>query len=278
MLPNSTSTHSDSFDKDRLNRTMPSIAVITGAGGGIGRAIIVELAKTHDHIALVDKDEAKLEAASDLLPRSQHRSIWICDITEPDSVLSISLKILEIGRVKTLVNNAGGTVVGSLHEMTPMSWQKEVGLNLNAAFYCFHAFAESLKTERGAIINTASVNGMACFGNPAYCAAKAGLISLTQSIAVEYGRYGVRCNAVAPGTVRTGAWESRLVEYPNILSDMEQWYPLTEAIQPVDVAKAVAFLASEDARAITGVCLPVDAGLTAGSKPIAKVATQSEYY
>ena len=118
----------------------------------------------------------------------------------------------------------------------------------------------------GAIVNISSVNGVRYFGNPAYSAAKAAIINLTQSTASEYGKYGVRCNAVLPGSVRTQnvSWEIRLRKDPDVFKKLSRWYPLGRVAEPEDIAKAVSFLGSDDAGYITGVALPVDGGLLAG--------------
>ena len=124
----------------------------------------------------------------------------------------------------------------------------------------------------------ASVNGTNVFGHPAYSAAKAGLLHLTKLIAVEYGKYGIRSNAVSPGTVRTQAWEDRAAANPNVFEDARRWYPLQRIANPEDVANAVGFLASPLAAAITGACLPVDCGLTAGQAELARTFSQSADY
>jgi NAD(P)-dependent dehydrogenase (short-subunit alcohol dehydrogenase family) len=269
---------------------MHSIAVVTGAAGGIGRAIAAKLSESHDHVVLVDVDESKTKGILDHLQdttssgseaktKDEPRFLMaICDVTDSDAVAEMARKISSLGSVHTLVNNAGATQVDSLHDMTPEAWRRETSLNLDAAFICFHAFADALEESHGSVINIASVNGLSVFGNPAYSAAKAGLIHLTKSIAVEYGRLGVRANAVAPGTVRTAAWDVRAKENPHIFDDAMQWYPLKRVIEPADVANAVAFLASDQAGAITGVCLPVDCGLMAGQAPVARTFTQSDDY
>lgn len=137
---------------------------------------------------------------------------------------------------------------------------------------------DALKQSQGSLINIASVNGMSVFGHPAYSAAKAGLIHLTKLIAVEYGKFGIRANAVAPGTVRTRAWEARAEVNPQVFEEAKHWYPLRRIVAPDDVANAVGFLASDQAAAISGVCLPVDCGLTAGQAPIAHTFSQSDHY
>lgn len=256
---------------------MNSIAVVTGAGGDIGRAIATRLAETHDHVLLVDINITTATAAVDEIGPEKSSAI-ACDVTDKTQVDAMAQKAVSLGPVCTLVNNAGATWAGSLHEMTPEIWRRESALNVEAAFICFKALQESLKENHGSVINTASVNGLGVFGNPGYSAAKAGLIHLTKSIAVEYGKFGVRANAVAPGTVRTIAWEGRLKANPKVLEEAMQWYPLKRAIKAEDVANAVAFLSSKQAGAITGVCLPVDCGFTAGNEPSAYAFSQSEYH
>ena len=110
-----------------------------------------------------------------------------------------------------------------------------------------------------------AVNGLMSLGDPAYSAAKAGLISYTRAVAMEYGRFGIRANVVCPGTVRTPIWADRVEQNPQILGDLVKWYPLRRVADPVDIANAAAFLASDNAKSITGVVLPVDCGLSAGN-------------
>jgi NAD(P)-dependent dehydrogenase (short-subunit alcohol dehydrogenase family) len=129
----------------------------------------------------------------------------------------------------------------------------------------------------GAIVNVGSVNGLSTFGDPAYSAAKAGMVSLTQSMAMEYGRYGIRVNIVCPGTVRTPIWQHRVDREPEILTKLGKWYPLGRVADPIDIAKAVGFLASDDAAAITGVVLPVDCGLTAGNIVMTRELTLEDF-
>ncbi|KAL1953078.1 hypothetical protein VTO42DRAFT_3616 [Malbranchea cinnamomea] len=257
---------------------MRQVAIVTGGGGGIGQAIATKLAESHDYVVLVDIDEAKARAVAEDLGNDKFTAI-ACDVTNSAQVTEMARKITVQGdAVRTLVNNAGATWAGALHDMTPESWNREIALNLDAAFVCFHAFQESLKQTRGSVVNIASVNGLSVFGNPAYSAAKAGLIHFTRSIAVEFGKFGIRANAVAPGTVRTPAWESKVRGNPRVFEETMNWYPLNRVIDPSDVANAVAFLSSDQAAAITGVCLPVDSGLMAGQAQLAGAFSQSQYY
>jgi meso-butanediol dehydrogenase/(S,S)-butanediol dehydrogenase/diacetyl reductase len=109
------------------------------------------------------------------------------------------------------------------------------------------------------------VNALAYYGNEAYSAAKAGIISLTRSLAVRYGPLGIRANAIAPGTLRTPAWEERRQKDPDVFERLAKWYPVGRVGEPEDVVGAALFLASDEAAWISGAVLPVDGGLTAGN-------------
>ncbi|KQS72248.1 short-chain dehydrogenase [Rhizobium sp. Leaf371] len=255
-----------------------SIAVVTGAAGDIGRAIAARLSDSHDIVALVDIDAAALELAARELGSSERFISVVCDITDEASISAMAEVTAGLGLVRTLVNNAGAARAVSLHDTDGAIWRADAALNLEAPFLVFRALETALKEAQGAVVNIASVNGLAVFGHPAYSAAKAGLIHLTQSIAVEYGKFGIRANAVAPGTVRTQAWEARASANPQVFEDVKRWYALRRIATAEDVANAVFFLASEQARAITGVCLAVDCGLTAGQAELARTFSQSDHY
>ena len=255
-----------------------AIAIVTGAAGDIGRAIARRLADGHDVVVLADIDGGAAErAARDLGDEARFVAV-ACDVTDARSVAAMAEEASSHGLVRTLVNNAGAARAVSLHDTTPEIWRMDNALNLEAAFLCFRAVEEMLKRSRGSVVNIASVNGMTVFGHPAYSAAKAGLLHLTRLIAVEYGKFGIRANAVAPGTVRTQAWEARAAANPQVFDEAKRWYPLERIVDPEDVANAVHFLAGPQASAISGVCLPVDCGLTAGQAEIARTFSQSSHY
>lgn len=255
-----------------------SIAIVTGAAGDIGRAIARRLGEDHDVVLMPDLDGEAVERAAASLGDPSKFVALACDITDVASVTAMAARAAELGIVRTLVNNAGAARAVSLHDTTPEIWRMDNALNLEAAFLCFRAVEDALKQSQGSLINIASVNGTNVFGHPAYSAAKAGLLHLTKLIAVEYGKYGIRANAVSPGTVRTQAWEVRAAANPNVFEDARRWYPLQRIASPDDVANAVGFLASPLASAISGVCLPVDCGLTAGQAELARTFSQSENY
>ncbi|MVA20541.1 SDR family oxidoreductase [Agrobacterium vitis] len=255
-----------------------SVAVVTGAAGDIGRAIASRLAASHDVVVLADIDESAVNAAAVSLGSREMFVPVVCDVTDEASVNALASAVQGVGMTKTLVNNAGAARAVSLHDTDATIWRQDNTLNLEAAFLTFRALENQLKQSQGAVINIASVNGMAVFGHPAYSAAKAGLIHLTRLIAVEYGKFGIRANAVAPGTVRTQAWEARAAANPAVFEEAKRWYALQRIATAQDVANAVFFLAGDQAAAITGVCLPVDCGLTAGQSELARTFSQSEHY
>ena len=183
-----------------------------------------------------------------------------------------------LGPVDVLVNNAGFSKEPTLERTTPGSWQSDVDGNLNGTYYCTYAVLPSMKARKsGAIVNIGSVNGLSTYGDPAYSAAKAGMISLTKAVAMEYGRFGIRCNIICPGTVRTPIWEHRVAKSPEILTELGKWYPLGRVVDPIDIARAVGFLASDAAAAITGVVLPVDCGLSAGNIVMTREITLEDF-
>jgi NAD(P)-dependent dehydrogenase (short-subunit alcohol dehydrogenase family) len=252
------------------------VAIVTGGAGDIGRAIAERLARDHAAVILVDLDAAAGERAVERLGGAAR--FVRADVTDAGSVAAMAREAAAAGPVRTLVNNAGGARAVSLRATTPESWRRDMALNLEAAFLCFQAVEPMLAASGGSVVNIASVNGLSAYGHPAYSAAKAGLIHLTRMIAVEYGKAGIRANAVAPGTVRTQAWEARAEANPDVFEEARRWYPLGRVVDPVDVAEAVGFLCGPLARSITGVCLPVDCGLTAGQAELARTFSQSDDY
>lgn len=245
------------------------VALVTGAGHGIGRAIARCLAREGARIAILEIDDVSgRETINQIASDGGEAHFVHADITKVDEVGSAFAEVIShFGGLNLLVNNAAFSGAGDYPNMSPDQWTNEIDINLNGTFHCTRAAVAHMQAEKaGAIVNLSSVNGLRYFGNPAYSAAKAGIINLTQSIASEYGRYGIRCNAVCPGSVRTDAvaWRQRLKRDPQVFEKLARWYPLGRVADPEDVAKAVAFLGSDDAGYITGVALPVDGGLTAG--------------
>jgi NAD(P)-dependent dehydrogenase (short-subunit alcohol dehydrogenase family) len=243
------------------------VVAITGAAGGIGQSLCRHFGAEGALIAALDKSKALDDFAKELAQSKIKVAHAICDVGDADAVAKAFADLAtKLGPVDILVNNAGFSEHPTFGRTDPAAWAHDVNGNLNSAYYCAHAVLPAMMEKKaGSIIAIGSVNGLGALGDPAYSAAKAGMISLTRSLAVEYGRHGIRSNIVLPGTVRTPLWERRSKNDPRVLETLKRWYPLGRIVDPDDVSKAVAFLASDDAAAITGVSLPVDCGLTAGN-------------
>lgn len=267
------------MDSEGHSATRPvRVAVVTGGAGDIGRAIARALLGDGCAVLLVDIDRAALGAAAEALAPQRAVATMQADVTRPAELAQLLPAAEALGAPAVLVNNAGRANPASLAATDAESWQADIALNLSAAFHCFKALEPALKANAGAVVNIGSVNGLGAFGHPAYSAAKAGLIHLTRLIAVEYGKFGIRANSVAPGTVRTRAWAARVAANPDLFEELRSWYPLGRVTEPGDVAEAVRFLASAGAAAITGICLTVDCGLTAGQARVAGAFSQSPDY
>lgn len=250
-----------------------TVAIVTGAGGDIGRAIAKALLEAGHAVLVSDISGPAVAATVDALKTLGTIEAITTDVTNEASVAEMAAAARKLGPIAVLVNNAGGCIDVSVNQTGLENWRKDTALNLDAPMLCFKAVSEDLKATRGAMINIASVNGLGVYGHPAYSAAKAGMIHFTKFVAVEYGKFGVRANAVAPGTVQTGAWKARAEANPQVFEDAKRWYPLQRVARPDDVAGAVRFLTS--AEAITGVVLPVDCGLTAGQVELPRTFSQS---
>lgn len=234
--------------------------LITGAGGGIGRALIAAFTAAGAVVSGADQDRQSLEQV-----RLAHRLVF--DLTNRRQVQEAVIGfITDHGTPDVLINNAGFTRGETLDQVDGDVWEREVAINLNGAFHITAPIVDAMcKRNSGNIVFISSVNALSHFGNPAYSAAKAGLISYVKALAVERGRYGIRANAICPGSVRTPAWNHRLQKRPELLGQVLPHYPLGRMVTPEEVAQATLFLASSAASGITGTALAVDAGLTAGN-------------
>ncbi len=260
-----------------MNRFAGKIVLITGAAGGIGRELCRNFAVEGAKIGAIDRDNKLTEFAEELRGSGTEVSIAICDIgdaaTMRDAVGGIEK---DLGAFDIVVNNAGFSGAPVLEQTTAEIWASDINGNLNGAYHCTSAAIEGMKEKGGAIVNISSINGITALGDPAYSAAKAGLISYTKSLAMEYGRFGIRANVICPGTVRTPIWDHRIEKEPEIFERLVRWYPLKRVADPIDIARVVMFLASEDAAAITGAMLPVDCGLSAGNIVMTRELTVTE--
>jgi meso-butanediol dehydrogenase / (S,S)-butanediol dehydrogenase / diacetyl reductase len=243
--------------------------IVTGGGSGIGRVMAKRFAAEGGRVVIADLVEDRAREVAAEIEADGGRVIALHTNVTVAADVDAMAKAAEraFGAVDVLVNNAHSCQGDNLALMDEETWNGDIDGVLKSAFLCSkRVLAGMIDRRTGVIVNIASVNGLSYAGNEAYSAGKAGMINLTQSIAVRYGHYGVRCNAIAPGSIATPAWEERIVREPDLLERLVKWYPLRRVGTPEDVASAALFLASDDASWITGTVLRVDGGLLAGNE------------
>jgi NAD(P)-dependent dehydrogenase (short-subunit alcohol dehydrogenase family) len=258
---------------------MSEIVLVTGGAGDIGRALAQRFLGDGHRVVLLDRNGAALDAATREFPHADRLACITADVTDSASILeAVAQAEAAFGPISTLVNNAGGVIAPTLAATDEAAWLADLDLNLNGAWRCVRAVQDSMMTRRrGVIINISSANATGIYGYPAYSAAKAGLEHFTRFLAVELGRYGIRANAIAPGSVKTQAWNERVARDPEILERVKRWYPLGDVCLPEDIAGLAAFLVSQEARMITGAVIALDGGLTAGSTTVAREFCGAEF-
>lgn len=238
-------------------------ALVTGASRGIGRAIALELAHQGADVAIVyaGNEQKARETQAQIQAMGRKAEIYCCNVADFDATKQLVDGVLEdFGGIDILVNNAGIVKDGMVLSMKEADFNQVIDTNLKGAFHMIkHTYSHFMRKRAGRIVNITSVIGLSGnAGQANYASSKAGLIGLTKSVAKELGARGVTCNAVAPGYIAT--------EMTDALSDkikdaMKAAIPMRKPGDPEDVAKAVAFLASDSARYITGEVLRVDGGL-----------------
>lgn len=240
-------------------------AIVTGAGRGIGKAIAIRFAQEGATVIVDDVNDTLGTATVAAITEAGGSAMFInADVADADAAKRlIAATLAAYGKVDILVNNA----ICSTADVLNNNWEANLAVALRGTNHCTEAVIPAMqKVGGGSIVNIASVNGLIGLqGIHAYAAAKGGVIALTRSMAIAHGKDNIRINCICPGTIQTEVWEPMLERNPKILEEITQWYPLGRIGQPIDIANAALFLASDEANFATGTVLVIDGGLTAGN-------------
>ncbi len=255
-----------------MQRLAGKVAVVTGGGGGIGAAICRAFAAEGARVAVTDlRPEAAVQVAAEICAAGYDARGWALNVAERATVERAAGEIAaHYGPPDVWVNNAGISYVVPFLECSDELWERTLAVNLTGTFIgCQVALRYMLPRGSGVILNMSSQSGKV--GNTqyqAYCASKFGVIGLTQSLAVEFARSGIRINALCPGVVLTALWDGQMVAYAakhdlqldEVRPYMESRVPMGRLCTPEDVARAAVFLASDDAAYITGEAVNITGG------------------
>ena len=241
------------------------VALVTGAGSGIGRATALGFAKSGARVVVSDLNEASGNETVDLINAADGKAVFQqCDVSKGDQVKALVARaVLEFGRLDFAHNNAG---INSMmaNEYEDDVWAQSIGVNLTGVMMCMREEAEvMLKAGGGAIVNTSSINGLVGNGaQPGYTATKHGVVGLTRHGALRWAQQGIRVNAVCPGVIETGM-TAPLAANPEMRKILDGMTPMGRMGRPEEVASAVLWLCSEQASFVTGHAMVIDGGATA---------------
>jgi NAD(P)-dependent dehydrogenase (short-subunit alcohol dehydrogenase family) len=249
-------------------RLTEKIALVTGAGSGIGRETALRFAREGARVAVADlRADAARTTAEEIGGETLELEL---DVTSPASIAAGLGELLDrFGGLDIVVNNAGVTIVGAAHDLAEEQWDHELDTNLKSIYLVSKAaWAHLVARGGGAILSTASIAGLwAIPADAAYCASKAGVIMLTKCMALDGAKAGIRANCVCPGFTETPMIEGYFADQPDPQEARrfaESIHPLGRLGQPRDIADAFVYLASDEAAWVTGAALVVDGGLTTG--------------
>ena len=239
------------------------VVLVTGAVGGIGRAISLHLAQEGATLALnylVERDQDAEDFLKQLTNQGYRANLYKADVSRYDEAVSLVERATkDFGRIDVLINNAGITIDKTMKNMAPEHWDKVIGVDLSSVFYCSRAvIGQMLERGYGRIVNTSSVVGQkGNFGQMNYAAAKAGIIGFTKALALETAKKGITVNAIAPGFVKT-AMTDKIPK--DVMDKIVDSIPVGRMADPSEIARAIAFLADEKSSYITGQVLSVNGG------------------
>ena len=240
------------------------VALVTGAARGIGKAMALRFAQEGAKVVVDDIDTANGVATVEEIEAAGGEALFIpADVSDEAQAQDLVRQtVAAFGSLDVLVNNAVSGAESIHHNI----WDPVVNVGLQGPWHCCQAaLPEMQRAGGGSIINLSSVNALMGLGEShLYSSVKAGIIGLSRSLAVRYGRDQIRVNVICPGSIQTEAWDPIRAQHPEAWEKVVQWYPLGRLGQPEDVANMALFLASEEAAFVTGAVFCVDGGLTAG--------------
>ena len=255
-------------EKGKMGKLDNKISIVTGAGSGIGEATAKLFAAEGALVVIADiDDQGGNRVAGEIGSAATFRHTDVSSSIEVEGLIRSAVE--RFGRLDVLFNNAFATTWGPVGEMPLEGWHKTLSVTLTGVFYGMHfALPQMVAQGGGAIVNTASISGLGGdYGAGAYNAAKAGVVNLTRSAAIEYARKSIRINAVCPGVIATPAVLNGLIarsrDPQRARQRAEECHPMGRLGKPEEIAKVVLFLASDDASFMTGSMVVVDGGVTA---------------
>ncbi len=243
------------------------VALITGAGAGIGAGIAARFSRAGAAVALFDINGESAQSMQQTIQKTGLALALQGDVSsEVDVKAAVERTIAQFGKISVLVNNAGIDVCSIVPEMRSEDWDRVLAINLKGAFLFAKHVIPYMRGRGGAIVNISSVHAFASYdGYAAYDAAKAGMLALTRTLALDHGRDGIRANAICPGYISTPMTDQWLREQPDPQATLRQvlsFHPLGRIGTPDDVAEAALFLASDASSFISGTYLVVDGAMT----------------
>ncbi len=249
-----------------MQRFDNKVALVTGAASGIGRATAIRLASEGAAVFLADINQDGLAETVAALPAGSSSATFELNVTDSAAcAAAVEACVSTMGKLDILCNIAGIAICDNLTNITDEQWHRAVGINLDGVFFMCRAALPHLLQSKGNIVNMSSSAGLVGQAyNSAYCATKAGVLMFSKSLAIEYGKQGVRVNAVCPGFVKTPLSANFNMPEDVDMDLMAKLMPLSEGAEPAEVAASVAYLASDEARFVTGIALPIDGAQTAG--------------
>ena len=248
-----------------MNRFTQKVVVVTGAGSGIGEATAKRFAREGASVVLVGRNEEKLKKVHAQLEGEGHlvRAADVADLSDVEALFKEVAS--HFGRLDVLVNNAGIVKSGKVTELEVQDWKELMSVDLDGVFYCTRTAMPALIASKGNIVNVSSVSGMGGdWGMSFYNAAKGAITNFTRALALDHGADGVRVNAVCPSLTRSELTDD-MMDNDALMARFKERIALGRPAEPEDIGDVIAFLASDDARFVTGVNLPVDGGLSASN-------------